>query len=101
MLGGFQNMEQQNLKPDQKALATGSILGEVFLPKREAAALAQRKDLPWIKTEEQLAMEAKPTDEVGAAAGAKSYNARSGSILGLLKQMGDEMAKELAAAQKG
>merc|ERR1719387_659555 len=83
-----------------KNLATGSFLAEVFLPKREAAALAQSGSLPWIKTEEQLGKEAKLNSENGAAAGAKSYNSRSGSILGILKQQGDEFAKNLAAAQK-
>jgi len=36
----------------------------------------------------------------GAAAGAKSFNSRSGSILGILKTQGDKFAKNLAAAQK-
>jgi di/tripeptidase len=58
MLGGFDGLQAKPL--DQKALTTGAILGEVFLPKREAAALAQSqgKSLPWIKTEEQKGMEA-------------------------------------------
>merc|ERR1719454_1998645 len=65
MLGGLDGMQAKPV--DQKALTTGTIPGEVFLPKREAAALAQNqgKSLPWIKTEEQIGMEAKPTDEVG------------------------------------
>merc|ERR1719281_794335 len=93
-------MQHQRDREFGKAVATGSFLGEVFLPKKEAAVLAQSKDLPWIKSEEQVGMEAKPNDQNGAAAGAKSYNSRSGSILGILKQQGDEFAKNLAAAQK-
>merc|ERR1712217_102442 len=56
--------------------------------------------LPWQKTEEQIGMEAKPNDLVGYAAGAKSYNSRSGKILGILKEMADEFSRDLGAAQK-
>merc|ERR1719201_1945060 len=45
-------------------------------------------------------MESKPNDLVGQAAGAKSHNARSGRVLGILKEMGDEFARDLASAQK-
>jgi len=86
-------------------VATGAFLGEVFLPKRQAAALEQEEGkatlLPWEKTEEQLGMDAKPNDLVGAAAGAKSYNSRSGQIFGLLSEMRDEFGRDLVAAQKG
>eukprot|EP00403_Amphidinium_massartii_P036929 CAMPEP_0178442766 /NCGR_PEP_ID=MMETSP0689_2-20121128/38400_1 /TAXON_ID=160604 /ORGANISM="Amphidinium massartii, Strain CS-259" /LENGTH=727 /DNA_ID=CAMNT_0020066455 /DNA_START=15 /DNA_END=2195 /DNA_ORIENTATION=+ len=41
-----------------------------------------------------------PTGLVGNAAGAKSYNSRSGSILGMLKQMQDEFSSNLAEARK-
>jgi len=99
-IGEFQGVDRQKQTDFGKTLATGSFLGEVFLPKREAAVLAQGRDLPWVKTEEQLGKEAKPNNLVGAAAGAKSYNARSGSILGILKTQGDKFAKNLAAAQK-
>jgi hypothetical protein len=57
-------------------------------------------DLPWIKTEEQKGIMAKPNALKGAAAGATSYSFKSGSILGMLKEMGDKSAKDLAAAQK-
>merc|ERR1719327_983921 len=56
--------------------------------------------LPWEKTEEQKGLEAKPNELEGNAAGAKSYNSRSGQILGILKAMLDEMLKDLAYAQK-
>jgi len=80
-LGAFQKVEQE------------------FLGKGPSFEQAGRT-LPWIKSEEQLGMEANPNDLIGGTAGAKSYNSRSGSILGILKQMGDEFARDLASAQK-
>merc|ERR1719326_2471222 len=56
--------------------------------------------LPWEKTEEQKGIDAKLNDLEGAAAGAKSYNSRSGQILGILKAMLDGMLTDLAQAQK-
>merc|ERR1712039_416805 len=56
--------------------------------------------LPWQKTEEQIGMEEKPNDLVGYAAGAKSYNSRSGKILGILKEMAREFTRDLFASQK-
>jgi hypothetical protein len=49
LFGEFQGLGHHDLG---KTLATGSFLGEVFLPKREAAALAQGQggSLPWIKS---------------------------------------------------
>merc|ERR1719379_2273799 len=96
MLGAIENVEQRHL-------------GSVFLPNSRAAALEQQwarehreGDLPWwkAKSDEQLGKEAKPNDLNGAAANAKSYNSRSGGILGILKAMGDNTAKDLADAQK-
>jgi len=87
MLGEFKSVEEQPEKSVGKTIATGSFLGEVFMPKREAAAFAQ-----------QLHMEAQPSG--GAAKGAKSYNSRSGGILGLLKQQSDAFTERLATAQK-
>jgi hypothetical protein len=71
-----------------------------FLPARTALQQDEESDLPWIKTEEQKGMMANPNALKGAAAGATSYSSRSGSILGILKEMGDKSAKSLAAAQK-
>merc|ERR1719183_3324442 len=68
MLGEFKGLDEVREKAFGKALATGSFLGEVFLPKREAAVLAQSMELPWIKSEEQIGAEAKPNQQVGAAA---------------------------------
>jgi len=92
MLGALENVEQEHL-------------GAVFLPRQRAAALEQvwKRNLPWAdrdRSEEQLGKDAKPNAQHGAAAGAKSYNSRSGGILGLLKQMGDDTARDLASAQK-
>jgi len=75
---------------------------QTFLPKITSLQQSGETDgaLPWEKSEEQIGKEANPNDEVGAAAGAKSYNSRSGGIVGLLKEMGSKTSKDLAAAQK-
>merc|ERR1719393_791009 len=41
-----------------------------------------------------------PIEGGGAAAGAKSYNSRSGQIFGILQQMQEEFTKDLTGAQK-
>jgi hypothetical protein len=83
MLGAFQGVDNQQRN-------VGAFLGES----------SKDSSLPWIKSEEQIGKESNPNDLKGAAASSKSYNSRSGGILGLLKQMGDETAKNLASAQK-
>ena len=45
-------------------------------------------------------MESNPNGLSGAAAGAKSYNARSGGIVGILSEMHSEFSRDLAGAQK-
>merc|ERR1719199_1107753 len=82
MLGEFKVVDQLSEQTMSKTIATGSFLGEVFLPKREAAVLAQGQA---------------PT---GAAAGAKSHNSRSGGIVGLLSAQKDEFNRKLTKAQK-
>lgn len=86
MLGAFQGTEgRHNLK--------GSFLGQS----------SHEASLPWAergKSDEAIGKDAKPNALKGAAANAKSYNSRSGGILGILRQMGDENAKDLASAQK-
>merc|ERR1719335_1631394 len=57
-----------------------------FLPKQQLSALATGEN--------------QPIEGGGAAAGAKSYNSRSGQILGMVKQMMETMGKDLADAQK-
>mmetsp|Transcript_13405 Transcript_13405/g.22044 ORF Transcript_13405/g.22044 Transcript_13405/m.22044 type:complete len:728 (-) Transcript_13405:58-2241(-) len=86
MLGSFQGPSAQGLR----AAKAGAFLGQA----------GRDGSLPWIKSDEQIGKEANPNDLKGAAAGAKSYNSRSGRILGVLKEMGDENAKDLATAQK-
>jgi len=81
--------------------ALGALQGvqQHFLDKSASFEQAGR-GLPWIKSDEQQGMEANPNDLRGQAAGAKSYNSRSGSVIGILKEMGDEFARDLASAQK-
>jgi len=106
MLGEFQGVDQSAPKP--RDLATSSFLGEVFLPKREAAMIEQaRQQIPTgynsdgsVTSEEDLAKATNPNSEQGAGAGAKSHNSRSGGIVGLLKAQEDEFTSKLASAQK-
>jgi hypothetical protein len=86
MLGAFQGSDAKGLHSAQ----AGAFLGQA----------GRDGSLPWIKSAEEIGKEANPNDLKGAAAGAKSYNSRSGRILGVLKEMGDENAKDLATAQK-
>mmetsp|Transcript_52278 Transcript_52278/g.118173 ORF Transcript_52278/g.118173 Transcript_52278/m.118173 type:complete len:727 (+) Transcript_52278:83-2263(+) len=74
------------------------MVPQAFLRKQRSTALDQL--LPWEKTEEQIGMEAKPNDLKGMAANAKSYNSRSGQILGVLAEMRDEFNRDLSEAQK-
>lgn len=83
MMSTFKSLDQEALTgPD---VATGAFLGEVFLPKREAAMIEQSQN------------QKQPS---GNAAGAKSYNGRGGQIIGILGEMKDEMVRDLSAAQK-
>jgi len=91
MLGEFKGVDQHQEQTFGKTLSTASFLGEVFLPKREAAMLAQNQGLLQAKADPKVG---------GAAAGAKSYNSRSGGIFGLLKQQEEEFTKNLAKATK-
>jgi len=92
----------ESLVPASTKLRTG------LARKTAPTAFQQSKDepdvgrqlLPWQKSDEQLGMEAKPNDLVGYAAGAKSYNSRSGQILGVLMEMGREFSRDLGVAQK-
>lgn len=81
MLGSFNQMLGK--KSQSSTVATGAFLGEVFLPKKDAALLAEG-----------------PASGGGAAAGAKSYNSQSGQVVGLLEAMQDEMIRDLSAEQK-
>merc|ERR1719336_1640026 len=102
VLGSFQDVAKVAIERRQHSNLGGAFLAETFLPRKDIAALEQqgRRLLPWEKTEEQLGKEANPNALEGNAAGAKSYNSRSGSILGILEEMADEFARDLKDAQK-
>lgn len=87
MIGSFQQITQDQEQISKSAMVTGAFLGEVFLPKREAAVLEQSE-------------EAAPISGGGGAAGAKSYDSKGGQIVGILSAMKDEMVRDLSAAQK-
>lgn len=84
MLGSFEKTYGSPEQMRQSEVITGAMLGEVFLPKKEATALSQLTAVA-------------PS---GRAAGAKSYNSASGEIVGLLSAMKDEMVRDLTADQK-
>jgi len=89
LLGAFKGTDGQK----QRVARAGAFLG----------SKTHGDSLPWTqrgKSEEDIGRDSNPNELHGAAAGAKSYNSRSGGILGILKQMGDEQAKDLATAQK-
>lgn len=65
-----------------------ALISDIFLPKRDAVAL------------DQAAQEPDPSGLQGAAAGAKSYNSRSGGIFGILQEMNDEMGRDLTEARE-
>merc|ERR1719336_3641824 len=102
VLGSFTDVAKVAIERRQHSNLGGAFLAETFLPRKDIAALEQqgRRLLPWEKTEEQLGKEANPNALEGNAAGAKSYNSRSGSILGILEEMADEFARDLKDAQK-
>merc|ERR1719454_268254 len=96
LLGAFQGPERRVAKTTAKH--AGAFLGQSG---REEPVETDLKGLPWYSGDsEDKGKAANPNDLHGAAAGAKSYNSRSGRILGVLKEMGDENAKDLATAQK-
>jgi len=90
----FQNVMQKDLFD-----VMGSLEEEAPRSLRKGTALAQSKLLPWETTAEQDGAAAKPNELQGAAAGAKSYNARSGGIVGILKEMQDEFSRDLSKSQ--
>jgi len=86
MLGSFEKILGDGAAKQTSEVMTNMMLGEVFLPKREATALQQLDD--------------KASQPSGGAAGAKSYNSQGGQIVGLLGAMKDEMVRDLTAGQK-
>jgi hypothetical protein len=94
VMGSFEEMTQSN------KLLTGAFMSGADRAKAASLAQSERRGrlLPWEKTEEQIGQEKKPNELIGAAAGAKSYNSRSGRILGVLSEMKDEFTRDLAKA---
>jgi len=86
MLGSFEKVLGQTAERKNSEVVTNMMLGEVFLPKREATALQQ--------------LDEKASQPSGGAAGAKSFNSQGGQIVGLLSEMSDEMVRDLTAGQK-
>jgi len=74
--------------PGKRQLSATQVLSEVFMSpvQKHGAALVQGPG-------------DKPNAAQGAAAGAKSYNSRSGQIYGMLKEMKDEFNRKLASAE--
>merc|ERR1719409_79658 len=68
--------------------------------KEGAAFLGQKNPNYWEPTEEEAGAAKKKNDLQGAAAGAKSYNSRSGAIFGVLSSMSDQFIRDLSNAQK-
>lgn len=75
MLGSFEKVLGQTAERKNSEVVTNMMLGEVFLPKREATALQQ--------------LDEKASQPSGGAAGAKSFNSQGGQIVGLLSEMSD------------
>lgn len=96
VLGSLEQVARKEAYRQGSTLEAGALLGEVFLPKRGGeASLFQN-----LLDEDSKGPEDKPNDLQGAAAGAKSYNSRSGPILGILGEMKDEFVRDLSKAQK-
>jgi len=89
VLGSLQQVARHEVKKHGSSLAANALLGEVFLSKKDGSSLI-----------EALTGDPSPNKLKGAVAGAKSYNAKSGSILGILEEMKDEFQRDLAKAQK-
>jgi hypothetical protein len=103
VLGMLKDAPHQGAKKSVDTMSA-AFLGEVFLPKRQAAALEQRtgemKPNYWEPSEEEAGAAKKKNGLSGAAAGAKSYNSRSGQIFGVLGGLNDQFIRDLSNAQK-
>lgn len=75
------------------------VLGSMQGVKKGAAFLSGNPNY-WESSEEQAGKDAKANGLEGAAAGAKSFNSRSGQIFGVLRSMNDQFLRDLDAAQK-
>jgi chromosome segregation ATPase len=90
VLGSIQEVARHEVKKHGSSLAANALLGEVFLSKKDDGTSML----------EALSADPNPNKLKGAAAGAKSYNAKSGQILGIMEEMKDEFQRDLAKAQK-
>jgi len=90
VLGSLEQVARKEATRQGSTLEAGALLGEVFLPKKDGSILFQNL----------LNEDAKPNNLKGGAAGAKSYNSRSGAIFGILGEMKDEFQRDLSNAQK-
>jgi len=89
ILGSLEQVARKEATRQGSNLAAGALLGGVFMEKRGGATLFQN-----------LLKDVQPNDLKGNAAGAKSYNSRSGAIFGILGEMKDEFQRDLGNAQK-
>jgi hypothetical protein len=89
----FQDVMQRDLFDVLSSIAPAA-------QKKGAAFLAGAGPNYWESSEEQAGKDAKPNDQQGAAAGAKSYNSASGEIFGVLRTMNDQFIRDLSNAQK-
>jgi len=96
-LSKFRGVMQKDLWDMMGALKVGG--GSTFLGHHD---MLTQEDLfqPAPLTDQEAGMEAKKNDLTGAASGAKSYNARSGEIYGLLQKMLEGFKESLAEAEK-
>jgi septal ring factor EnvC (AmiA/AmiB activator) len=91
VLGELNQVARREVKKQGSSVAAGALLSEVFMSKRgDASSLLE--DLFKKPT-------APPTGLKGGAQ-AKSYNSRSGPILGVLAEMKDQFMRDLGKAQK-
>jgi len=89
VVGSLKDVASQLRGQPATAPAGAILLGEMFLPKKEATALEQAAEPGDVD----------PSGLSGAAAGSKSYNSRSGQIFGILQEMFDEMGRDLKEAE--
>jgi len=93
VFGGFRGIMQRDLWDVMSSINDEAHGKLKFLPRtHQLSTLEQHGKL--------IAEDVQPNSLVGDAAGSKSYNARSGNIVGVLSQMQEEFEANLVAAQK-
>jgi len=86
--GGFRGVMQRDMWDMLSSIDAASGVTGSFLPRGHTMSTLEQKG--------QINLD----QPIGNAAGAKSYNSRSGSIVGILSEMRDEFERDLAAADK-